>query len=134
MTWASSSGMPATRPRSRWSSWSSWRPSPWASSSSSTAGCITNENPRARAPRRLAPGLSLGPPARLLSVDGLPPGGVLHAFRADGVAHDGKLREGLGRGAVHALLPQHHPARDHDPGGPARPLHAGGLRFRALQL
>ena len=49
-------------------------------------------------------------------------------------ADAGEFRARLGCGAVRALLPQHVPAGHADPRLPARAVHAGGLRLRALRV
>ena len=86
---------------------------------SSSAGCTTNERRHRTSTSRAASARALETvgawllgllwvlPLAVRVLDGVPSGRVLDALRADRAADARELREGLGRGAVRALLPQH---------------------------
>jgi ABC-type Fe3+ transport system permease subunit len=91
----------------------------WRSSGSSSGRFTTNDarlraargRSRARDRRGVAAGVPLAAAALVRGLDGLPPGGILDALRADRAAHARELPEGVDRRAVRALLPEHDGAR-----------------------
>jgi hypothetical protein len=76
---------------------------------------------------RLAACLPVDSAAAVRGVDGGAPARVLGALHAAGAADARELRDCLEGRALCSLLPQHLPARHHDSGMPARPVHARSL-------